>query len=443
MVGHDGITPRLGHGIPASYWDLLPAGHYDLESSLHYYNAMRAMSELERAVKARGIRVPPVSVIGPDNRTKIEYRETPETLQTLAQRAKRTIERRFWNGVTGRFVRNIDVLGNKHDYGCLHFNLFALTWGVGTPYQRNQILSWLDGRRIPGDTSTGADIYKWRFAPRTSTRRNTTFYIWTWAELLRTDPTNYMVQWGDQMQDGGAVPFTSFAELVARTRTFDQKQIDRAFERTLEIKRWFEDVTSAGGKALEFYRAYYGGHPERGYQQGGGPPGGLGLDREFLGDASLGTVFVPFAFLGLSATENNVLDVAPALPSKLGKIGVRNVFYRGNHLTIEAGKNYVSFQGSKTPKSAGLRARIRLHNVPEGAAVLVDGSPCRNIERKPGGSVTVLTDLKPVRVEVHRRSSQGESLAPPRSPERAATQSRRVHHPSGSPTDSAWTFRGR
>ena len=38
-------------------------------------------------------------------------------------------------------------------------------------------------------------------------------------------------------------------------------------------------------------------------------PGGLGLDHEFLSDATLGTMFVLYAFLGMEATEDGVLDI--------------------------------------------------------------------------------------------------------------------------------------
>ena len=33
---------------------------------------------------------------------------------------------------------------------------------------------------VEGDTSTGPDIYHWRFGPRATTRRNLDYYFWGW-----------------------------------------------------------------------------------------------------------------------------------------------------------------------------------------------------------------------------------------------------------------------
>ncbi|MFQ3549230.1 MAG: hypothetical protein SNJ70_05720 [Armatimonadota bacterium] len=45
-----------------------------------------------------------------------------------------------------RFCRNIDINGNKHDYGWLQFNLHVLAFGIGTDKQRKAVVSWLNGR---------------------------------------------------------------------------------------------------------------------------------------------------------------------------------------------------------------------------------------------------------------------------------------------------------
>jgi len=395
MVGKDGLGgPEPGHGMIGSYWDLLPAGRFDIESSVAYCLAMRRMADLERAAVRRHIVPGAASVIGPDGRTPIAYHETPASLDRLAARARREIERRFWVEKTGRFCRNIDSRGRRHDYGFLHFNLLALAHGIGTEEQRRSVLSWLDGRAIAGDTSTGPDIFRFRFAPRTSTRDNPDYYFWPWVG----DMKHPLHQFGNQVQNGGAVPFASLFELMVRAQSGDPKQVARAFARTLEIRDWYSDVKAAGGRGAEFYRAYYNGHPERGIQQGGGPPGGLGLDREFLGDAGMGTLFLLKAFLGVETEEDGVLTVAPAIPTALGKVGVTNVFYHGNRLTIEAGKAYVSLAGSALPHAAGLKLRLVLRNLARGKAIVAGGQPCRQVTRLRDGSTVLVLDLAPVRV---------------------------------------------
>lgn len=402
MVGKDGLGgDNVGHGLIGSYWDLLPSGRFDINSSCYYYYALEAMAELERVVRKRGISVPDVTVVGPDNSTIIPYRESPESLERLAQLVKRKIETTFWLADKQRFCRNIDINGNRHDYGFLHHNLEALLFGVGTDDQRRAIVSWVNGSRIiESDTSKGKDIYRWRFGPRFSTVQNENYYFWPWIHDRKNYPQaagNYV--FGQQYQNGGAAPFTGLFDLMARCSTGDQAEIDRAYERTLEIKQWFLDVKSAGGEGREFYRKYYQGHPERGILQSPNP-GGLGLDREFLSDASLGTVFLLYAFLGVDSTEDGVIDIRPAVPTKLEKIGVKNVFYRGNYLTIEAGRNYVSLVGSKIVDGNNLMVRVLFRNAGKHAKVFLDGQEYKNVMCLRDGSVVVVSSLSPVRIEI-------------------------------------------
>ncbi len=356
LVGHDGRGgDQPGHGLIGSYWDLLPSGRYDLDSSSAYYLALRNMATLEDACVLQGICVPTQTVIGPDNRTRLEYRETPRSLRRLADRVKRTIERVFWIPETGRFCRNIDSDGRKHDYGFVHANLQALAWGIGSRAQRRSILSWLDGRHIAGDTSVGADIYRWRFAPRTSTRRNREYYFWPWIWDWRNEIGSPYRVWGDQMQDGGAMPATALWEAMARCKDGDQRQIDRVYDRILEVGRWYRDVLGAGGTGPNFYRAYYDGHPERGKQQSP-MPGGLGLDREFMSDAGLGTLIPLYALLGIDTFEDGVLTLAPSLPNGLEWLEVSNVFYRGRYITVRLRRDGLALECTPAgPSSLSIR----------------------------------------------------------------------------------------
>lgn len=409
MVGKEGIGGgEVGRSVYGSYWDLLPSGVYDIESSVHYYSALKAMAELERVVRRYRIPVPDVSVLGPDDRTTLVYSETPESLEKQAQRVKANIEKVFWVKETGRFCKGIDVHGKQHDYGFVHFNVWAMAQGIGTQAQRDSVLSWLDGSRsVAGDTSIGKDIYHWRFGPRTSTKQNTDWLYWAWIHDGANAPPEwkYAHVWGNQFQDGGAAPFTGMFDLMLRTSTGRQEDIDAAFERTREIQSWFSEVKATGGDGKEFYRKYYEGHPERGIMQSP-MPGGLGLDREFLSDGSLETAFIPLAFLGLKSEQDGILDIVPAVPRKLSKVGVRNVFYRGNHLTIEAGRYYVSLAGSRMPKSEGLRVRIIFRNAPRNPRVSVNGAPYPFERIGSSRDIIVTTELKPVLVQVTGSSDQ-------------------------------------
>lgn len=386
FVGHDGLGgDRPGHGIIGGYWDLLPSGRYDLDSSLAYWLALRNMAALEEACQRRGLQFRSPTVIGPNNATRVAYSETPATLRRQAERVRRKIEATFWVRETGRFCRNVDAHGQKHDYGFMHSNLQALAWGVGTAAQRESILSWLDGNPVPGDTSIGRDVYRWRFAPRTSTRRNTDYYFWPWIWDWRSEPGSAFRVWGDQMQDGGAIPATSLWEALARRQAGGLRDLDAIYRRLQEVRRWFEDVKAAGGRGRDFYRAYYDGHPERGKQQS--PlPGGIGLDREFLSDASLGAVVPLYAFLGLDTARDGFLTIAPALPAALERFGVRNVWYRGRYLDITARRGSVVIACRSATVGDRAEAVVRLPRPDAGRAVaLVNGQPAQ--PRESGNAI--------------------------------------------------------
>ena len=103
--------------------------------------------------------------------------------------------RRFWNPTTQRFG-TVDLDGNIHDYGFTFLNNEAVTHGFATREQAAAIHAWLAGARtVEGDTSTGADIYRWRFGPRSTTKRNVEYYFWGWSNPER-------IAWGYQVQDG-------------------------------------------------------------------------------------------------------------------------------------------------------------------------------------------------------------------------------------------------
>jgi hypothetical protein len=76
------------------------------------------------------------------------------------------------------------------------------------------------------------------------------------------------------------------------------------------------------------------------------------------------------------------------------------VFYRGNHLTIEAGPGYLSIDGCRGANREGLEVRVCL---PEDARhVKVAGRPVAGVRRDADRRVSLLTDLRPMRIEFER-----------------------------------------
>lgn len=324
-VGHDGrsgleLKPdgtkkiHVGLGVGNNYWDLLPFGHHDVLATIYCYDALRRMTTLEREIAAH----PDWSVSADGEPLRAD------DLTQLADAAKKHASSYFWDAELGRFVGWIDATGRRRDYGFTFVNIEAIYYGLATDEQARSIYDWLDGRRtIAGDTSQGTDIYHWRFAPRATTRRNVECYVWPWS-----GPET--IPWGGQVQDGGAVLGFTYFDLMARLRTFGP---DNAWNRLREVLQWFGEVQAEGG-----YRAYYA-KPGRGTLQGGGPPGGLGLDHEFL-ESVLVPQMMLYGFLGCEPRAGG-LSLSPRLPADWPSLAITQVQTRGHVFDITATRDEV------------------------------------------------------------------------------------------------------
>lgn len=310
VIGPDGQkTIRPGLGVGNNYYDLVPFGAHDAMATLYLHDALRTMAALEKSIQAH-------------SEWQIPADGTPfdaQDLSTLADAVRADFQTRFWNTGTGRFNGWIDVTGRAYDYGFTFVNLEAIHYGVASPEQARSILDWLDGRReVAADTSRGADIYHWRFAPRATTRRNLDTYVWPWSNPEQ-------IPWGGQIQDGGAVLGFSFHDVMARLASNGP---DDAWRRLREILAWFREVQAEGG-----YRAYYA-KPGRGTLQGGGTAGGLGMDQEFLESVLVPQVML-YGFLGFRATADGY-ETHPRLPMEWPSLTVSGIRFRNEILDITA-----------------------------------------------------------------------------------------------------------
>ncbi len=209
---------------------------------------------------------------------------------------------------TGRFG-TVDLDGVMHDYGWTFLNNEAVYYDFATPEQARTIRDWISGRRVvEGDTSTGKDIYHWRFGPRASTRRNVDYYFWAWSA-----PES--IPWGYQVQDGGGVLGFSYHDLMCRLKVDGPED---TWKRLQEILTWFDETQAEGG-----YRAYYGKDPTRGSMQGGNVPGGLGLDREFFESILVPQVML-YGFLGFQPTAVG-FRIEPRLPKDWPEASITRV----------------------------------------------------------------------------------------------------------------------
>ena len=340
-IGHDGTSgigraadgSRLvhyGRGIGSNYWDLLPFSGRDCLATIYLYDALRRMAALETGIARHpewGLAAPPPELAA-------------QRLDELAARLAREGQGRFWNPETGRFVACVDSTGEAHDYGYTFVNNEALYYGFGSAEQARSILDWTSGRRlVAGDTSSGDDIYHFRFGPRATTRRNTEWYTYPW-------PAPESIPWGGQVQDGGAVLGFAFHDQMARLRYAGPDDAWQALKRTLD---WFADVQAAGG-----YRAYYA-VPGRGTLQGGGPPGGLGMDREFFESVLVPQIML-YGFLGFQA-EPEGFRLDPRLPSDWPSLQINRIHCRDAVLNIQARRDRIDIS---SVGSADVKVRLRL-----------------------------------------------------------------------------------
>jgi hypothetical protein len=287
LVADGKKTIRHGEGIGGNYWDLLPFGGEDSLATIYYYDAVLDMAEIEEAIARNPQWTMPK---GADV-------FNPADLRKHAAEVRDYGTKRFWNEKTGRFG-TVDLDGVMHDYGFTFLNNEAIYYGFATSEQARKIRDWISGRRmVEGDTSSGSDIYHWRFGPRSTTKRNVDYYFWAWSS-----PES--IPWGYQVQDGGAVLGFSYHDLMSRLKV---EGPDATWERLRQILVWFDETQAAGG-----YREYYK-DPSRGTMQGGNVPGGLGLDREFFESILVPQVML-YGFMGVQ-TKPEGIEVHPKLPT--------------------------------------------------------------------------------------------------------------------------------
>lgn len=384
-VGHEGrsgieLGPnnekklKSGNGIGGNYWDLLPFGHKDAYATVIYYAALDSMIEIEREIAAH----PEWGIPG----GALAF--SPDELAKHAAEVKAEANKIFWSDATGRFTTGLDIDGKSHDFGLTFLNLEAIYYGLATPEHAQSILTWIGGERVvDGDTSQGPDIYKWRFGPRATTKRNIDYYLWAWSS-----PES--IPWGDQVQDGGAVLGFSFHDLMSRIAV---RGPDSAWGRIHEISRWFDEVQAAGG-----YRAYYNGTRE-GTLQGSGKPGGLGMDSEFFESVLLPQVMIE-GFLGFQAFGDG-FKVDPRLPTEWPELTIDRIRWQNLILKIRATRDAIEiWRESSQPEPAFLRLPARATRMMDLAADGKPGPP-QLLVRRPSDQAAQINGSAPgIRIEL-------------------------------------------
>jgi len=319
------VTNAKGHtgkdgGIGSNYWDILPFGHLDGFSNVYFCSSLEAMADIEEYARLHGI-----SASG-TVRTPAEYRR-------LASQARAAYRRTFWLNGVGRFAGCVDEDGVAHDYGFTFVNLEAAACGIPQAAQAKRIFHWLE----TGVTSSGkADIYsRWVIAPRSLTIHDPRR-----TEKDAQRPSWWFFGWpgtdyDGQCQDGGAILYVSFYDLMARLRYLGP---DNALQRYREILARYEMPDRlSGGSPLS-----------RGELTQGGPGGGagaVGVEGEFP-ESGLVPCFVMHGLMGLHPGPARMV-VEPRLPAEISFLRCRNVCYAGALYTVEVTRERVTFTRQK------------------------------------------------------------------------------------------------
>jgi hypothetical protein len=213
----------------------------------------------------------------------------------------------------------------------------AFTDGVPAADAKNRFVAAL-GSYYEGP----ADIYSaWEFAPRATTKRNS-----YWFFLM-----NLTTPWANQVQDGGAILYTSGFDVMARAR---YQGADGAWARmTAILDRWSQPDHLCGGTPL--FRG-------ESTVDSGTASTSVGTDIPFP-ESGLAPASFIYAFVGVEA-EPDALVITPNLPSALSEVGVQNLYWHGKKLDLLVTRDSITLQGSGVSVSRHYKAgkAVRLNS---------------------------------------------------------------------------------
>lgn len=284
----------------SNYWDRYSAfGYQSSYENVLFYEAVLAMIDLE------------------------EFRGRPEKAEyyrNLAEKTRKAFNDLFWDEEKGRYITSVNVNGDRLDFGITFCNFMACEAGLASKEQAERIYSWIDGRRIiPGDTSQGKDIYHFVHSARTNTLDvaavyNNGYYWVNWNGDMYCYEKDGQAHgaYGNQMQNGGSIFYTSYYDLMGRLRYFAPEDAFARFDAILH----------------EFHRRnqlrVFPYPTEIGYVEG--------IIGEFPESGMVPSVFVE-GFLGITAAQKGLL-IVPKLPAALSFAGVRAYRYLGRCYSI-------------------------------------------------------------------------------------------------------------
>ncbi|MBP5665307.1 MAG: hypothetical protein J6X87_03425 [Clostridia bacterium] len=214
MTIYDPRNDGTVRGMASNYWDSLNFfGYNSAYENILFYQAILAMGDIE-------------AFIGNTSEA--------ERYAALAEKVKAKFNSYFWDNSKGRYITSVNVKGDVLDFGVTFVNFMAVSAGLASQEQAQQIYDWVDGKRIiKSDTSTGADIYNFKVSARSNTVAVETIeedglhYWWYNGHSFADVLPGQWGEYGNQMQNGGTIFYTSFYDVSGRALVSGDLAISR------------------------------------------------------------------------------------------------------------------------------------------------------------------------------------------------------------------------
>ena len=426
FYGHDGVVPyslkdqpknRLAyHGIANGYWDLCVYPILNLETNTDFYQVLKAMAVLEKALENEPTDNKDNIYVKnrmPTNPNKVKYDYDEKSLLSLAARVKANMEKPinvvkddnlntayntgdyyykndggFYNPETGRFATGInECTGEILDFGYAYLNMEAIACGIGTEEQQLSIMNWIDGRRyVEGDTSQGDDIYFYEFAARANTKdcdQYLNFYRdENNASLYREGFEGKT--WSRLVQNGGAIIAWSYFDIVARAKVLG---VDNAVKRLEGIQKWYRKVLDEEGDSYDFYSTYYNyidslnDDPDMRliYELQTHKSGSLGLDFDFI-ESVIFIRSIPDALFGMDASDYNNLQFTYGDNNRQDFFEIYNLKYGEALYSIRSKKNTMQIFNINGVASKNYTVTFKYKTDNENLKVTVNGEVFEDTE---------------------------------------------------------------
>jgi hypothetical protein len=203
-----------------------------------------------------------------------------------------------------------------------------------------------------------------------------------------------------QVQNGGAIMYTTFYDLMSRVRV---NGANDAFARLKTIEKWYKDiydyyVTSENynKKPDRFYWDYYcrgeWENPKnktyipqngiKGTQERNDGGGVVGIDGEFL-ESLLVIAAMPYGFFGIQSLGGTTLQVQPQLPDALDFWGMENLSFGGVKYDLTIFENAVTLSAVRG-NATDLNVQVILNAPKKGEQVYVNGKATNRYTVKDG-----------------------------------------------------------